>query len=134
MKTAQEDIEIRETAGLKSCNSCSRELREGDKFCRRCGANQIRGTASESPEAMDATDDDSKYRTSRLLDANDCYRFSGSLMKSLVGNVSVRRSRINNRFAKRVVSLLAAPALWLMIVLLAPFDAYVAARSIGGED
>jgi len=40
MNTVEQEVEIRETAGLKSCNGCSRELREGDRFCRRCGADQ----------------------------------------------------------------------------------------------
>ena len=55
-------------------------------------------------------------------------------MKSLVEGASVRTARINNRFAKLAVSMMAAAALWLMIVLLSPFDAYVAARSIANED
>lgn len=131
MNIAQQDIEIKETAGLKSCPGCSREIREGDRFCRRCGANQNGRPRAEPP---DATETESKYRTSRLPEADDWRRFSGSLMKSLVGSVSVRTSRINNRFAKLVVSILAAAPLWLMIVLLAPFDAYVAARSITNED
>src|SRR5262245_32811228 len=129
MNRAQQDIEIRETTGLKSCNNCSRELREGDRFCRRCGANQNGRPASESSYPTE-----SKYRTSRLPEADNCHRFSGSLMKSLVGSVSVRASRINNRYAKIVISLLAAAPLWLLLVLLAPFDAYAAARSIANED
>lgn len=131
MNTAQQDMEIKETAGLKFCNNCSRELREGDKFCRRCGANQNGRPRTEPP---DATEAESRYRTSRLPEADDLRRFSGSLMESLVGSVSVRTSRINNRFAKLVVSMLAAAPLWLVIVLLSPFDAYVAARSIANED
>ncbi|MGH9835169.1 MAG: zinc ribbon domain-containing protein [Blastocatellia bacterium] len=131
MNTAQQDTEIKETVGLKSCNNCSRELREGDKFCRRCGANQNGRPRAEPP---DATEAESKYKTSRLPEADDRHRFSGSLMKSLAGGVSARTSRINNRFAKLVVSILAAAPLWLMIVLLSPFDAYVAARSIANED
>src|SRR5262245_54159639 len=131
MNTAQRDMEIKETAELKSCSNCSRELREGDRFCRRCGANQNGRSRVEPP---DATEAESKYKTSRLPEADDWRRFSGSLMKSLAGSVSIRTSRINNRFAKLVVSMLAAAPLWLMIVLLAPFDAYVAARSIANED
>ncbi|MGH9843143.1 MAG: zinc ribbon domain-containing protein [Blastocatellia bacterium] len=131
MNTARQEIEIKETAGLKSCNDCSRELREGDKFCRRCGANQNEMSAAA---VSDATEGESKYRTSRLPVADDFHRLSGSLMKSLAGSISVRTSQINNRFAKLVISMLAAAALWLMIVLLAPFDAYVAARSIANED
>lgn len=132
MNTAEQEIEIRETAGLKSCDDCSRELREGDRFCRRCGADQ-----NGSPADGDVGRGRrlaSSYRTSRLSEADECRRFSGSLMKSLVGSVSVRASRINNRFARLVISMLAAPPLWLLIVLLAPFDAYAAARSIANED
>lgn len=131
MNIAQQDIEIKETAGLKSCNTCSRELREGDRFCRRCGANQNGRLRAEPPEAAEA---ESKYRTSCLPETDDCRRFSGSLMKSLVGNISVRAARINNRFAKLVISMLAVAPIWLVIVLLAPFDAYFAARSIANED
>src|SRR5262245_12606265 len=132
MNTVEREIEIRETAGLKSCNDCSRELREGDRFCRRCGADQngrpAGGVAGHGRRFA------SSYRTSRLPEADDCRRFSGSLVKSLVGRVSVRASRINYRFAKLVISLLAAAPLWLLLVLLAPFDAYAAARSIANED
>ena len=132
MNTAEQEIEIRETAGLKSCNVCSHELREGDRFCRRCGADQNGGpagiVAGRGPRL------ESSYKTSRLPEADDCRRFSGSLMKSLVGSVSAMASRINNRFAKHVISILAAAPLWLLIVLLSPFDAYVAARSIANED
>jgi|SRR6266545_5794646 len=131
MNTAEQGIEIRETAGLKSCNDCSRGLREGDRFCRRCGADQNGSPAGGVGRGRRLA---SSYRTSRLSEADDCRRFSGSLMKSLVGSVSVRASRINNRFAKLVISMLAAAPLWLLIVLLAPFDAYVAARSIANED
>jgi len=132
MNTAAQEIETRETAGLKSCNDCSRELREGDRFCRRCGADQNGSPAGGVVGGGRRLA--SNYRTSRLPEGDDCRRFSGSLMKSLVGSVSVRASRINNRFAKLVISLLAAAPLWLLIVLLAPFDAYAAARSIANED
>ena len=87
-----------------------------------------------APESPQETEAESPYRTSRLPQADDCRRFSGSRMKSLVEVVSVRTSRINNRFAKLVVSILAAVPLWLMIVLLSPFDAYVTAKSIANED
>ena len=131
MNTAQQEIESGETVGLKTCNNCSREICEGDRFCRRCGADQNGRSASASPDAMEA---ELKYRTSCLPEADDCRRFSGSLVKSLVEGACVRTAPINNRFAKLVVSMLAAAALWLMIVLLAPFEAYVAARSIANED
>jgi hypothetical protein len=55
-------------------------------------------------------------------------------MYNLMASASSKASRIKNRFGRLVVSMLAASALWLMIVLLAPFDAYVAARSIASED
>src|SRR5262245_57059143 len=132
MNTVEREIEIRETAGLKSCNDCSRELREGDRFCRRCGANQYGrpagGVVGRGRRLA------SEYRTSRLPEPDDCRRFSGSLMKSLVGSVSVRASRINSRLAKFRLSMLVAPPLWLVMLLLSPFDAYVAARSIADED
>jgi hypothetical protein len=131
MNAAQQDIEIKETAGLKSCPNCSREIREGDKFCRRCGVNLNEVSAVESPDRKEA---ESKYRTSRLLEGDDCRRISGLLMKSLMGSATVRASRIDSRFAKLVISMLAAAPLWLVIVLLSPFDAYVAARSIAHED
>jgi len=129
MNTARLDIEMRETAGLKSCHGCSRELRQGDKFCRRCGASQSPAVASLRGGGVE-----SKYRTSRLPEADGCHRFSGSLMKSLLAGASARASRTNSRSARLVVSMLAAPALWMMIVLLSPFDAYAAARSIAHED
>lgn len=51
----------------------------------------------------------------------------------LVKVASVMSARINDRFTKPAVSMLA-PALWLMMVLLSPFDAYLAAGSIADQN
>lgn len=41
-----QSLEERETAGFKFCHACGSELRRnGDNFCRRCGARQNYDTA-----------------------------------------------------------------------------------------
>jgi hypothetical protein len=61
--------------------------------------------------------------------------FSGALVSLVTMSVSARASAhsssvFGDRWARRLASALAALPLWLMIVLLSPLDAYIAARAI----
>ena len=124
---AQENAE---TAGLKRCFSCNAEQRARDKFCRQCGISQRVEIASTAINS-----DWLSCETGRLPVATRYDSFSGALVSLVTMSMSARASAhsssvFGNRWARRLASALVAFPLWLMIVLLSPLDAYVAARAI----
>ena len=122
--------EMTETVGLTQCHACRAELLESDKFCRRCGLNQSLCTA---PLTVVAGHGDSfEYETRPLAGgANRDGSFSGTLVNFVTQSVSERTSGCGaNRWTMRLVGALVMAPLWVMIVLLAPLDAYVAAKAI----
>lgn len=119
-----------ETAGLKRCFACQVEQHARDKFCRQCGTFQQTEIA---PHAIHS--DWLACETGRLPVATRYNSFSGSLVSLVAVSVSAQASALSpsvfgNRWARRLACALAAFPLWLMIVLLSPLDAYVAARAI----
>jgi hypothetical protein len=80
----------------------------------------------------------SPYTTSALdhsaVDARPYRRVSGPLVKALVAGVSGGRSiEPSGRVSRSLVQALVSIPIWLMIVLLSPLDAYVAAKAISRE-
>lgn len=119
-----------ETAGLKRCFACGAEQRARDKFCRQCGIFQQAEIASPRIHS-----DWLACETGRLPVAIRYDSFSGALVSLVTVSVSAQASALSpsvfgNRWASRLASALVAVPLWLMIVLLSPLDAYVAARTI----
>jgi hypothetical protein len=131
-----ESIEQRATADLRVCRSCAFELGERDKFCRRCGicqtASSQSGPASHLPEIT--VDQPPAPGTSRLPLANQCNSVTGSLLAGITANVAATTAQLDSRLAKRAVSALISIPLWLIIVLMSPFDAYLAAKSIANSN
>jgi predicted amidophosphoribosyltransferase len=111
------------TADLNLCPSCAHELRSGDKFCRRCGAAQSHINAT--PGSAEA-----RYKTAPLPHLGGYRRVSGPLVGSLAADISARAAQINNGTLRRAVLALIVLPLWLLIILLSPFDAYAAAKAI----
>ena len=122
--------EMTETVGLTQCHTCGAELLESDKFCRRCGVNQSLCTAPLTVVAGHSGR--FKYETRPLPgSANRGGSFSGTLVNFVTQSVSERTSGCGaNRWTMRLVGALVMAPLWVMIVLLAPLDAYVAAKAI----
>lgn len=145
------DEQLTATVLVKECSACSSGLLERDKFCRWCGSPQ---TYSLSPVA-DCQDRVSReqvaqeqkssvslslspYTTSALshaaVDDRPYRRVSGPLVKALVAGVSGGRSiEPSGRVSRSLVQALVSIPIWLMIVLLSPLDAYVAAKAISRE-
>jgi len=121
--------EMTETVGLTQCHTCGAELLERDKFCRRCGVDQRLGAA---PTVVAGRGGRFEYETRPLpVGANRGGSFSGTLVNFVTQSVSERTSGCGaNRWAMRLVGALVVAPLWVMIVLLAPLDAYVAAKAI----
>ncbi len=128
--------EMIETVGLMQCHTCGAELRERDKFCRRCGVSQrLRPRPST---VVAGCSGQSEYETRLLPGAkNRGGSFSGTLVNFVTQSVSERTSCYGaNRWTMRLVGALVIVQLWLMIALLSPLDAYVAAKAIakpGGQ-
>ena len=122
--------EMIETTGIKVCHACVAELLERDKFCRRCGISQ------GVPTSIFAGVTGGPGGESRSLPENGtlCRSYSSRLVNDVSQDLSARTSSLcANRIAMRLVSMLIAVPLWLMIVLLSPLDAYVAAKAIAKQ-
>lgn len=108
------------TMQIKMCFSCEAPLLEHDRFCRRCGTNQTAVIQVEGEAA------------STLSLTPVCAHRSVS--DPLVGEASQLAARamdlLCNPLLRGVVLMLIAAPVWLMIVLLSPLDAFMAARRI----
>jgi hypothetical protein len=72
----------------------------------------------------------SPYATASLR-LEDPYRtISGPLVKSATGRLAAKKTgRLKGRWSRGLILALISIPIWLMIVLLSPFDAYAAARA-----
>jgi hypothetical protein len=131
-------LDITETIGLNQCQSCRAEQNDYDKFCRRCGARQSRSidrsinTTSGINSGSFGMTEFSGYHT-RPIPVNRTQRRSCSdqLVSLVTQELSERTSSIQtNRWVMGIVSVLVTAPLWLLIVLLSPLDAYLAAKNI----
>lgn len=114
--------DLAETAPLVLCPACGAEPRTHDRFCRRCGAE------------LEGRDSSSRFVTSPLAPAAADSRASGKLLSSIQSAVSANLATYPvNRVAKRIVIALISIPLWMLIVLLSPLDAYVAAKAIAKQ-
>lgn len=120
-------IEQTPTVDLRLCRVCLAEMRDHDKFCRQCGAQQTGAIAP--PPANTAP---SAYATSRLQ-ADTFNSVSASLLTAIAAGAQAGTSQLDSPCARRAVSALIAVPLWLMIVLLSPIDAYATAKAIAGQ-
>jgi hypothetical protein len=131
-------IETTETIGLNQCQTCGAEQIETDKFCRRCGARQSnsidRSRIITSGFGSGSTDKSeySGYNTKPLPVNRTGHRScSDQLVNIVTQELSERTSPIRaNRLVMHLISVLITAPLWLMIVLLSPLDAYLAAKNI----
>jgi ribosomal protein L40E len=135
-----------ETTGLTLCRACGAEQLVRDKFCRRCGVNQNRAgdqVVSVSPGVFQSVSPSISYDVMASGDRSGCdtgaLSGSGTLRRSysgpLVGIVSQKLSEETssfraNRWVMLLISMMVAVPVWLMIVLLSPLDAYVAAKDL----
>ena len=152
--------EISKTLSLKRCASCNAALPGRDKFCRRCGIRQIRIQAStglmavangsesssslitmpdfdQSPSSLITMPDGAAFQTKRMPEADNATlprSFSRPLMRTLTQRlVSRTESLRRNRWTIHLFSAVVTVPLWLIIVLMSPLDAYVAAKTIAKQ-
>jgi len=123
-------IEERETASFNFCPACSAELRKAtDKYCRRCGARQNTITG----RLFDDHPPSSGARGTNLLppETADFRQVSGPLVKIVTAGTSASTSaNLNNRYARSILLTVLSIPICLMMVILAPLDAFAAAKGI----
>ena len=136
------------------CYACAVELKELDRFCRNCGADQATGTGGPSNELrlvnqVPASSNSSPVlvpgpgpvplETTEALEirqtGDTSYRtVSGPLVDAVTAQSATRVSgRLHNQAVRHVLSALIAIPIWLIIVVLSPVDAYLAAKEIAGK-
>lgn len=130
--------ETAETTGFKHCQVCSAAQINRDKFCRRCGASQshrVEPINCITGSAAGGVADKSLCETEPLSGGRNLLgSYSGRLVGAVTQELSEQTSRRGaDRWARLLISLLVAAPLWLMIVLLSPLDAYVAAKNLAKQ-
>ena len=123
-------LEERETASFKFCPACDAELRKAtDNYCRRCGARQDTITG----RLLDWRPHSSGARGTNHLppEIANFRQVSGPLVKIVTAGTSASTSaNLNNRYARSLLLTLLSIPICLMMVLLAPLDAFAAAKGI----
>jgi hypothetical protein len=135
-------IEQKETVDLKLCNACQAEMWERDRFCRRCGVRYSGGVGSavtkdDWPDSLTIANTGS-LRPPRMTASpgeGHSYRpFSGPLTKAVAAGVSTGPLTLSySPLIKKIIMGLITIPIWLIIVLLSPFDAYATAKSVSAR-
>jgi hypothetical protein len=121
------NTQTKETGAIKQCPACNGALLERDRFCRHCGVNQ-----NDDCVTAALTSDLSGYETKPLRKKEATYQsFSSALINVVAQGVSAKSlSHSAGRGLTRLIAVIAAIPIWLLIVLLAPVEAYSAAKTI----
>ena len=121
------NIQTNETIAIKQCPTCAGELLARDRFCRHCGVNQ-----NDSCVTAALTSDLTGYETKPLIENKATYQsLSGTLINIVAQGLSAKSlSYCASRGLRRLIAVIATIPIWLLIVLLAPVEAYSAARTI----
>lgn len=115
-----------ERIGSKRCHNCNRESASPDNFCRWCGFHQSEGSLVAPKSAQWQTS-----RTTVLEHEEEIPRsVSRQPLDALTQSAGEKTGSLRlNRYGALVIAVLVAIPMWLLIILLSPFDAYLAARA-----
>ena len=126
------------TTSSINCPSCGFEATMFDQFCRACGKARtariktgIKGNTQASLATTVGLIPPVSYATAKFTQRELCRHFSNELVKTLTPRVSRRRCRIlrENRFLSGLMFAMIVLPIWLLIISLSPFDAFLAAKS-----
>jgi len=126
-----------EKDGVRLCRACGGKGFGGDRFCRACGMQHIEQAAgglaglnnSASLAVTKGISSPSSYATAPLAQKGNFQSFSGPLVRLITESVTATQTtRLQNRWSKRLALAVISIPIWLLIVLLSPLDAYVAAK------
>jgi ribosomal protein L40E len=134
------------TNEIKICSSCGVDLLERDNYCRRCGVRQPRtcdalasgvttGAVTESGSTANKLINHLTVASTSALSETDTYhKVSGPLVEAVTEGISAHaHSKFHSQLVRRSLSALISIPIWLMIILLSPFDAYFAAKHISSQ-
>ena len=106
------------------CRNCDRHSPAPDNFCRWCGFNRSEGLPS-APQIVEWQNS----RTTVLNYSEGARSVSQLPLDTLTQSVAATTGSLRlNRYGALVIAVLIAIPMWLLIVLLSPFDAYLSAK------
>ncbi|MBS1788216.1 MAG: zinc ribbon domain-containing protein [Acidobacteria bacterium] len=115
------------------CMRCQAAIHEHDRFCRHCGAElneytELLAIADllNRKTANDLRKESSLYTTVPFGQLDSRRPVSSPLARRITTELAAN----GNRFARRTTMVLITVPIWLMMILLSPFDAYAAAKLI----
>ena len=135
MIDTNKDTHNADTVAIRPCCACGTGLLESNKFCRNCGVRQSAQVAEfASSDALISgfeTATDALLSSAAANGTADAYHpVSGPLVRAVVASVSSRDTGpLYGRLLKSSILALISIPIWIMIVLLSPIDAYLAART-----
>lgn len=128
LRTLDEDRT--KTTVLTACRTCGTGLLEGNNFCRWCGAPRKSDltvrlqTSLTTPHPVHSPEQRGGFNSTYHL-------VSGPLVEAIAENVSSTLTlQHRDRFLQCLIQALVSIPIWLMFVLLSPFDAYAAAKNV----
>ena len=127
------------TQALDCCGHCQSAIRETDHFCRYCGvalqACLSRTNTYEMSEqpTREVTLPAAAYATAPLAQMGARRPVSGSLLRLATAETAGAALQCDNRWLRRLTMALISLPIWLMIVLLSPFDAYAATKAVAAR-
>jgi hypothetical protein len=119
------------------CTVCGAGILADNQFCRHCGAHQpeeawAEGFSSQATVALARPNDMGDpfaYKT-KVLGQDFYQEVSIPLIKKVTGQLTSQKTEyFRNPWSQRVLLTLIVVPIWLMIVLLSPLDAYLAAKT-----
>ncbi|MEW6130223.1 MAG: zinc ribbon domain-containing protein [Acidobacteriota bacterium] len=122
---------------VKLCTVCGAGVLADNQFCRQCGAQQDNpdwtDEFSSQPTvalAMANDQDRSVSYATTTMDENFYHAVSTPLIKSATEGLTSRQTgQLQSQWSKTLVLALILLPIWLMIMLLSPLDAYLAAKA-----
>jgi len=126
------DEDPTKTMAVRACRVCGSGLPEHDSFCRWCGARQTgdfganrRSHIRHRSLHQVPSPDQAPSPTSRY------HPVSGPLVTAIAENLEANlASQRRERFVRRVIQALVSIPIWMVFVLLSPFDAYATAKNV----
>lgn len=120
-----------ETLVLRQCGNCGSPLHAAHRFCRWCGTNQaalVPVSATNRELGKDASLESAASSDSR----SSAYVSVSALLLSSVmqGALAVRNGQTDSLIATKAIGVLIFVPLWLMIMVVSPFEAYFVSKSL----
>jgi hypothetical protein len=124
--------ELTKTISLKQCTRCNAELLDRDKFCRSCGIQQrvpVHPSTGFIKKPIGCDCESTRPGSSALRRS-----YSHPLLRIVTRELSLTTTALRSKpWTMHLFSVLVTVPFWLIIVLLSPLDAYVAAKSIAKQ-